>query len=85
MKQFNFTIKDPAGIHARPAGELIKVAKNYESTITIKKGDKSAAADRIFGIMGLAAKQNDELVIEINGADEDKAYEGLVEFFNNNL
>ena len=41
MKQFNYTITDPEGIHARPAGELVKAAKEFESKITLEKDGKS--------------------------------------------
>lgn len=45
MKQFTYTITDPVGIHARPAGVLAKQAKALDSTVTIAKADgKSAAA-----------------------------------------
>lgn len=44
MKQFTYTITDPVGIHARPAGLLAKFAKTQDSTITISRGEKSAAA-----------------------------------------
>ena len=40
MKEFNYTITDPEGIHMRPAGELVKVAKQFESKITISKDGK---------------------------------------------
>ena len=41
MKQFEYTIKEAQGIHARPAGMLTKEAKKYSSTITLTKGEKS--------------------------------------------
>ena len=45
MKQFQYVITDPVGIHARPAGLLVKAAKALDSTVTIEKvGGKSAAA-----------------------------------------
>ena len=40
MKTFDYTVKDELGIHARPAGLLVKEAKNFTSKITIKKGEK---------------------------------------------
>ena len=51
MKTFEYTIKDELGIHARPAGLLVKKAASYASTIMIGKGEKSADAKRIFGVM----------------------------------
>ena len=53
MKTFEYTITDPVGIHARPAGELVKEAKKYEDTITVTKGDKSAEAKRLMSLLGL--------------------------------
>ena len=45
MKKFEYTITDPLGIHARPAGLLVKAVKALDSTVTIEKvGGKSAAA-----------------------------------------
>ena len=54
MKEFTYTITDPEGIHARPAGELVKAAKAFESAIKLNKEGKSADCKRVFGIMGLA-------------------------------
>lgn len=85
MKEFKFTIKDEAGIHARPAGLLVKAAGEFASTITITKDGKSADAKRIFGLMGLGAKCGDELVVTCDGADEDKAAETLQKFMNENM
>ena len=53
MKEFKYIITDPEGIHARPAGELVKAAKGFASAIKITKGEKSADAKKIFGLMGL--------------------------------
>ena len=44
MKEFTYVITDPVGIHARPAGLLVKEAKNFKSTATFIKGEKSAKA-----------------------------------------
>ena len=57
MKQFQYTVTDPMGIHARPAGLLVKAAKPLDSTITIiKEGGKSANATKLMAVMGLAIK-----------------------------
>lgn len=85
MKEFNYTIKDPEGIHARPAGVLVKEVGKYESKITITKDGKEVDAKRIIGIMGLGAKQGNEVTIKIDGADEEAAYEALNQFFQDNL
>ena len=41
MKKFTYTITDPSGIHARPAGVLVKAIKPFASTCTITKGEKT--------------------------------------------
>ena len=45
MTTFNYTITDPVGIHARPAGLLVKEIKSFAgSAVTITKGEKSVNA-----------------------------------------
>ena len=60
MKEFKYVITDPEGIHARPAGELVKAAKEFNSAITLTKDGKTGDCKRIFGIMGLAVKAGNE-------------------------
>lgn len=87
MKKFNYVIKDETGIHARPAGLLVKLAGQYESSIAIKNTNsgKSADAKKIFAVMGLGAKRGTDVEITITGADEEKAQKALEEFFTDNL
>lgn len=85
MKTFSYTIKDAQGIHARPAGELVKAAKGFSSEIKIKKGGMSVDAKKIFGIMGLGAKQGDTVEFCISGEDEDIACAAIAAFMESNL
>ena len=85
MKSFNYTIKDPNGIHARPAGVLVKEAGSFKSDITIEKDGKKADAKRIFAVMGLGVKSGETITVNIEGEDEDKAASSLQEFLQNNL
>ena len=85
MKEFKYVITDELGIHARPAGLLVKEAAQFQSDIKIKKGEKEADAKRIFGIMGLAAKKGDEIVLTADGADEADAIAAIEEFLKANL
>ena len=57
MKEFQYTIQDPMGFHARPAGALVRAAKAYTSKITISCGEKSAQLTRLMAVMGLGIKQ----------------------------
>ena len=85
MKEFKYVITDPEGIHARPAGILVKQATGYQSDVKIAKGEKSADAKRIFGVMGLGVKNGEEVTVTADGADEDKAIAELEAFFKENL
>ncbi len=85
MKNFEYVIKDTLGIHARPAGALVKEAKKYESRILIGKEGKSAEATKLMAIMGLGVKCGNKVDVEISGSDEDAAYEGMKAFFEENL
>ncbi|MDO5382011.1 MAG: HPr family phosphocarrier protein [Eubacteriales bacterium] len=85
MKNFNYTITDSEGIHARPAGELVKAAKEFNSKITLTKDGKSGDCKKIFGIMALAVKCGDEVTITIEGDDEDAAFEKISEFMKDNM
>ena len=80
MKEFKYVVTDAEGIHARPAGLLVKKAGEFTSSVTIAKGDKSADAKRIFGV-----KTGEEVTITADGADEDAAIAELEAFFKENL
>ena len=85
MKSFNYTIKDAQGIHARPAGVLVKEAGRFKSDITIEKDGKKADAKRIFAVMGLGVKSGETITVNIEGEDEDKAASSLQGFLQNNI
>ncbi len=85
MKNFNYTIKDEVGIHARPAGLLVKEAKKYQSKIVISKEGKSAEASKLMALMGLGVKCGQNVDVEISGEDEDVAYTAMKAFFEENL
>ena len=81
MKEFTYTIKEPVGIHARPAGMLAKEAKTCQSTVTIvDKNGKSVDATR-----GMGIKCGDTVTVKIEGADQDTAAPALEKFFNEHL
>lgn len=85
MKSFNYVIKDEVGIHARPAGLLVKEAKQYSSVITIVKGDKSAVATKLMAVMSLGVKCGEEITVTVEGDDEDTAVEGIKAFMEANM
>ena len=85
MKEVSYTVTDPQGIHARPAGELVKLAKEFTSSVTISKDGKSGDCKKIFTIMGLGIKGGMEVVLKFDGEDEDAAYEKISAFMKENL
>ena len=86
MKEFTYTITDPVGIHARPAGLLAKAAKALDSTVTIVKAEgKSAQATKLMALMGLGIKQGDTVTVTVEGANEEADCAAMAKFFADNL
>lgn len=85
MKEFSYTIKDPMGLHARPAGLLVKEAAKYASDVKIAAKGKEVDAKRIMAVMGLGVKTGETVKVIANGKDEAQAVTDLQAFFNANL
>lgn len=85
MKEFTYVITDKEGIHARPTGELVKLAKEYTSTVSVIKEGKKADAKKVFGLMGLGVKNGMEITVQIEGEDEDTAAAAVEAFLKENL
>ena len=85
MREFKYVITDPEGIHARPAGELVKAAKAFSCGIKLTKDGKSGDCKKIFGIMGLGVKKGNEVTLTFEGEDENEAYEAIHAFMTANM
>lgn len=85
MKEFQYTIKDALGIHARPAGLLVKLASPFKSVITVDTGTKKVDAKKIMALMGAGVKEGMTITCTAEGPDEAEAIEALEKFFNENL
>lgn len=85
MKKFDYTITDEVGIHARPAGLLVKEAKKFASVVLVSREEKSADAKKLMALMGLGAKKGDTVTVSAEGSDEAEAIESLEKFFRQNL
>ena len=87
MKQFEYTITDPIGIHARPAGLLAKAAKALDSTVTIAKADgsKAAAATKLMAIMGMGIKTGETITVTVEGGNEEANAAAMEQFLKENL
>ena len=85
MERFQYTITDSIGIHARPAGELAKLARKFQSEIIIKTEKKQADAEKLMAVMALGIHHGDMVTVEIEGADEKEALAAVREFFESAL
>lgn len=85
MKTFDYTIKDPIGLHARPAGQLVKLCKQFRCTISVTKGDKTVGASQLMKLMGMGIKHNDTVRFTFEGAQEEEAAEAVEAFMKSHL
>ncbi|MCI8326668.1 MAG: HPr family phosphocarrier protein [Lachnospiraceae bacterium] len=71
-------IKNPTGLHLRPAGVLCQEAMRYKSLITFKYGDNTANAKSVLSVLGACIKSGDEIEFVCTGEDEGEALQGMV-------
>lgn len=81
----DFLITAPEGIHARPATALVRLTKNFNSVISLKKGDQTIRLNSLLNILSLGAKGGETITILIEGADEAIAAEAIEHFFSQQL
>lgn len=84
MKEFTYTITDPVGIHARPAGMLAKKAAGFKSTVTVIKDEKKADTRRLMALMGLGIKCGETIIVQAEGEDEQAAADEIKAFLIEN-
>ena len=85
MKEIKYVLKDPLGIHARPAGQMVRLAAKYKCDIMFGSKVKTVNAKRIIGVMALALKQGDEVTLSFIGEDEEEASVAMEQFLEANL
>ena len=87
MKKINYTVASEAGIHARPAGLLVKQAASFKSDIKLLNEENGKEADlkRLMAVMALGVKQGNSVVVTVEGEDEDEAYTVLESFLKENF
>ena len=85
MQQFEYTIQDPLGIHARPAGLLAREAKGFQSLCTITKGEQTKKLTQLMMLMNMGIKVGDRVTVQAEGPDEEAAIAALKTFFEKNL
>ena len=70
------------GLEARPIAVLVQVASQFESSIYLEADEKRVNAKSIMGMMTLALKAGEKLIVEANGSDEEAAIEGIEKYIS---
>ena len=82
MKETILKVKNRAGLHTRPAANLVKLASKFKSEIELERDGFRINAKSIIGVMTLAAEQDCELTLYVEGIDEDAAVKEIKELFD---
>ena len=78
-------LKNPTGLHLRPAGVLCKEAMNYASSITFRCGNVTANAKSVLSVLAACIKTGDELEFICEGPDEEEALKAIVNVVKSGL
>ena len=82
MIRQSIKIQLPSGLEARPVAVLVQVASQYESAVYLEADGKRVNAKSIMGMMTMALKAGEKLIVEANGADEEAAIEGIEKYIS---
>lgn len=85
MKSFQYTIKDEVGVHARPAGKLVQMARGLTSTIQIEKNGNKVDATKLMAVLSLGVKCGDTITVSVEGGDEENSLVTVKTFLEENL
>ncbi|MCR5228613.1 MAG: HPr family phosphocarrier protein [Solobacterium sp.] len=85
MQEFSYTIKDPKGIHARPAGIIVKKLREFSSAAVVIKGDDIVDLSKIMPFIGMDIAKGDKIIVRTEGPDEKECAEALKAAFRENL
>ena len=85
MRSFVYTVKDAHGLHARPAGMLVRFVQSLGDEVSIVKGEQRVGGTRLLALMGLGIRCGDTVTVEITGTNEEASERSLREFFEKNL
>lgn len=85
MVSKKFLIKNKTGLHARPAGVLVKEVKAFESSVTLRYESKEFNAKSILGVMSACIKYNTEIEIICEGSDEQECLDTIEKIIESGL
>jgi phosphocarrier protein len=73
MPKIVLTLGNKVGLHARPAGSLVRVAKDHRSDVRLSYGGKEANAKSILSVLSLGAEKGAEVTFQAEGEDAEQA------------
>lgn len=85
MKTITHTITDELGLHARPAGRIVKLVSGFPGSVQIGTEAKMVDGKRIMGVMSLSLKQGDTVTITFDGDGEEELANEVMEYLKENL
>lgn len=85
MVSEKLVVKNPSGIHARPASRFVSAANKFESKLTIIKDGKAINGKSILGVLGAAITCGSEVEFILEGSDEQEALQALVALVDSGL
>jgi len=80
----DITVKNPQGLHARPAALFVQIASKYDAAISVSKDGETVNGKSIMGILMLGANQNSVIRVSADGRDAEQAVAELETFLNTN-
>jgi phosphotransferase system HPr (HPr) family protein len=78
MAELHLTVLDPAGLHARPAAQVVRTAGRFQSRITINVGDRTADVKSLIALLGLTIRPGAEITLAAEGPDDAAALAALL-------
>ncbi|MDR1894361.1 MAG: HPr family phosphocarrier protein [Spirochaetales bacterium] len=85
MREISYTITDPDGVHARPAGKFVEQMQQFASNITITRDDKTIDGKKLFALMKLRVKLGETILVSAEGGDEEAAAAAALSFLTEHL
>lgn len=84
MKEFDLVIKDENGIHARPAGIVVKAVKKTGSKAKVIFGEKECDMTKLLQFMGMGIKKGDTITVRVEGGEEEASAAAIKKAFEDN-
>lgn len=79
MAELHLTVLDPAGLHARPAAQVVRTAGRFQSRITLRVGDRTADVKSLIALLGLTIRPGAAITLSADGDDGDAALAALLD------